>query len=105
MRSKRWWSTCSRTRATAGAHVVDVTVGPGRLEVMDDGEGIPPELLPRIFEPRFSTTTSGSGLGLAIVRRLVEGWGGRIDVESEVGRGTRIVVHLSERIGDSRESP
>ena len=88
---------------TAGAHVVDVTVGPGRLEVMDDGEGIPPELLPRIFEPRFSTTTSGSGLGLAIVRRLVEGWGGRIDVESEVGRGTRIVVHLpgGETRGDS----
>jgi signal transduction histidine kinase len=82
---------------TAGAHIVDVTLGPGRLEVMDDGEGIPPELLPRIFEPRFSTTTSGSGLGLAIVRRLVEGWGARIDVESEVGRGTRIVVHLSER--------
>jgi two-component system, NtrC family, nitrogen regulation sensor histidine kinase NtrY len=79
----------------AGARVVDVTVGPGRLEVLDDGTGIPSDLLPRIFEPRFSTTTSGSGLGLAIVRRLVEGWGGRIDVESEVGSGTRIVVHLS----------
>jgi signal transduction histidine kinase len=89
---------------TAGAHVVDVTVGPGRLEVMDDGDGIPPELLPRIFEPRFSTTTSGSGLGLAIVRRLVEGWGGRIEVESEVGRGTRIVVHLPEG-GRRDESP
>ncbi len=89
---------------TAGAHVVDVTVGPGRLEVMDDGAGIPPELLPRIFEPRFSTTTSGSGLGLAIVRRLVEGWGGRIDVESEVGQGTRIVVHLPEG-GRRDESP
>ena len=60
----------------------------------DDGSGIPAELLPRIFEPRFSTTTSGSGLGLAIVRRVVEGWGGRIEVESEVGRGTRIVVFL-----------
>ncbi len=79
---------------TAGARVVDVTVGPGRLEVTDDGSGIPSELLPRIFEPRFSTTTSGSGLGLAIVRRLVEGWGGRIEVESEAGRGTRIVVSL-----------
>jgi len=79
---------------TAAARVVDVTVGPGRIEVTDDGSGIPGELLPRIFEPRFSTTTSGSGLGLAIVRRLVEGWGGRIEVESEVGRGTRIVVTL-----------
>ena len=56
--------------------------------------GIRPELLPRIFEPRFSTTTSGSGLGLAIVRRLVEGWGGAIEVESEAGRGTTIVVRL-----------
>ena len=53
------------------------------------------DLLPRIFEPRFSTTTSGSGLGLAIVRRLVEGWGGAIEVESEVGRGTRVLVRMA----------
>ena len=78
----------------AGANLVEVSVGPGRLTVADDGQGIPPELLPRVFEPRFSTTTSGSGLGLAIVKRLVEGWGGRIDVVSEVGRGTRIDVHF-----------
>ncbi len=78
----------------AGAHVVEVTVGPGRITVADDGTGISADLLPRIFEPRFSTTTSGSGLGLAIVRRLVEGWGGAIEVSSEVGRGTRIDVHL-----------
>ena len=78
----------------AGARVVDVTVGPARIDVADDGSGIPAELLPRIFEPRFSTTTSGSGLGLAIVRRLVEGWGGRIDVESEMGRGTRVAVMM-----------
>jgi two-component system nitrogen regulation sensor histidine kinase NtrY len=78
----------------AGATVVDVSVGTGRITLEDDGDGIPADLLPRIFEPRFSTTTSGSGLGLAIVRRLVEGWGGRIEVSSEVGRGTRIDVFL-----------
>jgi signal transduction histidine kinase len=78
----------------ASARVVEVTVGPRRIVVSDDGSGIPSELLPRIFEPRFSTTTSGSGLGLAIVRRLVEGWDGRIEVESEVGQGTTVVVHL-----------
>ena len=71
----------------AGARVVDVTVGPGRIEVADDGSGIPAELLPRIFEPRFSTTTSGSGLGLAIVRRLVEGWGGGSRSRASVGAG------------------
>jgi two-component system nitrogen regulation sensor histidine kinase NtrY len=80
----------------AGASVVRVTVGPGFIRVADDGAGIPAELLPRVFEPRFSTTTSGSGLGLAIVRRLVESWGGGIEVESESGRGTVITVQLPD---------
>jgi two-component system nitrogen regulation sensor histidine kinase NtrY len=78
----------------AGARTVEVRVASGSIRVADDGSGIPAELLPRIFEPRFSTTTSGSGLGLAIVRRLVEGWGGQIDVESGRGRGTTVTIHL-----------
>jgi two-component system, NtrC family, nitrogen regulation sensor histidine kinase NtrY len=78
----------------AGATAVDVTVAPGVIRVADDGAGIPADLLPRVFEPRFSTTTSGSGLGLAIVRRLVESWGGRIEVESGPGRGTVVMVQL-----------
>ena len=64
--------------------------------VSDDGVGIPADRLPRIFEPRFSTTTSGSGLGLAIVKRLVEGWGATIDVESEPGAGTRVTIRFRE---------
>jgi signal transduction histidine kinase len=78
----------------AGATRVVVRVGPGEIQVSDDGTGIPEDLLPRIFEPRFSTTTSGSGLGLAIVKRLVEGWSGTIEVESEAGRGTTVTVRL-----------
>ncbi len=78
----------------AGAGHIVVRVLPQRMEVHDDGEGIPEALLPRIFEPRFSTTTSGSGLGLAIVKRLVEGWGGAVQVESEEGRGTVVTVDL-----------
>src|SRR3954471_14520762 len=79
----------------AGARVVEMTVEPGCIRVADDGAGIPDELLPRVFEPRFSTTTSGSGLGLAIVRRLVESWGGWVEVESEAGRGTVVTVRLA----------
>jgi len=59
--------------------------GPGEfatIAVSDDGHGIPDDVLPRIFEPHFSTRTSGSGLGLAISRQLVEGWGGSITVQS-----------------------
>jgi two-component system nitrogen regulation sensor histidine kinase NtrY len=80
---------------TAGAKVVVVDVGPALIRVSDDGAGIPAELLPRVFEPHFSTNTSGSGLGLAIVRRLVESWGGTIDVESESGKGTAVTITLS----------
>jgi two-component system nitrogen regulation sensor histidine kinase NtrY len=76
----------------AGARHLVVKVLPQRIEIHDDGEGISPELLPRIFEPRFSTNTSGSGLGLAIVKRLVEGWGAAVEVESEEGRGTVVTI-------------
>jgi len=64
------------------------------LRVRDDGTGIDPDFLPRIFEPHFSTRSLGTGLGLAIVRRLVESWGGSVSAESGVGKGTvvRIVI-------------
>jgi signal transduction histidine kinase len=76
----------------AGARRIRVTVSRAGLAVEDDGRGIPAELLPRIFEPHFSTTTSGAGLGLPIVKRLVEGWGATIVVRSEVGKGTRVEI-------------
>ena len=65
-----------------------------RIDVADDGHGIPPEVLPRIFEPHFSTRTSGSGLGLAISRQLLEGWGGTIGIEStpQIGAVVRILL-------------
>ena len=70
--------------------------GDGRvlLRVRDDGRGIPEDVLPRVFEPHFSTSTSGSGLGLAISRQLVEGWGGSIVLESEPGQGTVVEIKL-----------
>jgi two-component system nitrogen regulation sensor histidine kinase NtrY len=64
------------------------------ISVCDDGSGIPADILPKIFEPHFSTSTSGSGLGLAISRQLVEGWGGSISVESADGTGAKVVIAL-----------
>ena len=72
------------------------------LQVSDNGSGIPEDVLPRIFEPQFSTRSKGAGLGLAIVQRVVRAWGGSIDVESQVGRGTTVTVTL--RLWDSTES-
>ncbi len=66
----------------AGASKVRLLIGDSLLQVEDDGQGVPADQLGRIFEPSFSTNTSGTGLGLAIVRRLVEGWGGSIEVAS-----------------------
>jgi signal transduction histidine kinase len=68
--------------------VVSAPDGAVRLEVRDNGDGIDPEQLPRIFDPHFSTRSSGTGLGLAIVRRLVESWGGEVGAESEPEEGT-----------------
>ena len=65
-----------------------------QISVTDDGTGIAANVLPRIFEPHFSTRTSGSGLGLAITCRLVESWGGAVTIESEEGKGTCVRVVL-----------
>ena len=64
--------------------------GEVELRVSDNGTGIPDDLLPRIFEPHFSTRSTGAGLGLAIVRRLVESWGGSVHAESAPGQGVTI---------------
>jgi signal transduction histidine kinase len=73
---------------------VSVDGGHVRVDVEDDGHGIAPEVLPRIFEPHFSTRTSGSGLGLAISRQLLEGWGGTIGIESGTGGGAIVRILL-----------
>ncbi|MEX2526425.1 MAG: ATP-binding protein [Gemmatimonadota bacterium] len=65
------------------------------LEVTDEGMGIEPEFLPRIFEPHFSTRGTGSGLGLAIVNQLVESWGGGVEAQSDVSVGTAIRVFMN----------
>jgi len=66
------------------------------FEVRDDGVGIAPELLPRMFEPFLTTKESGHGvgLGLAVSRSIIERHRGKIEVKSEIGKGTTFVVSL-----------
>jgi len=64
------------------------------IAVKDEGKGITPEHLPNIFRPFFTTKGHGTGLGLSLSRRIVEAHGGRIQVRSEVGRGSEFTVTL-----------
>jgi signal transduction histidine kinase len=65
-----------------------------RIEVTDNGRGIPAEQLPHIFRPFFTTKGDGTGLGLSLARRIVEDHHGRIEVVSTVGKGTTFTVIL-----------
>ena len=64
------------------------------FEVIDDGPGIPAELLEKIFTPFFTRRPGGTGLGLALVQRIVQAHHGSISVRSEPGRGTTFRVEL-----------
>jgi two-component system NtrC family sensor kinase len=78
--------------------VVATAAAPGRVEltVEDNGEGIPPENLAKIFHPFFTTKSEGKGvgLGLAVSYGIIEAHGGDIEVKSKVGEGTRFTVSL-----------
>jgi len=67
------------------------------LVVEDSGPGIPVEVMPRLFEPFFTTREpgQGTGLGLAVSLHLAEGMGGRLVAENAPGGGARFSVHLS----------
>jgi two-component system NtrC family sensor kinase len=84
-----------------GALTVSARPAPEGVEisVADTGAGIPPEALPRIFEPFYSTKEQGNGvgLGLAVVYGIVERHRGRIEVDSEVGKGTVFRLFLPRR--------
>jgi two-component system phosphate regulon sensor histidine kinase PhoR len=90
-----------------GRVTISGRIDPARctLEVMDDGPGIPPEDIPRIFERFYrvdkgrSRELGGTGLGLSIVKHIVESHGGTLHVESRLGVGTRFVIRIPRTQG------
>jgi len=87
--------------------------GQARLTVADRGDGIAPEQIPHLTrrfyrtDPGRSRASGGTGLGLAIVKHIVERHRGRLDIESELGQGTRVIVRLPmvEDPAEADESP
>jgi two-component system sensor histidine kinase PilS (NtrC family) len=84
--------------AAAGGGHVAVAVGGGaetaEVAISDDGAGIPREHLSRVFDPFFTTKKRGTGLGLATCHSIVTDHGGTLDVTSNAGGGTRVVMRL-----------
>jgi len=90
----------ARDAMPGGGHV-QVETGPDperagwlRLTVTDSGEGMPPEVLEKIWEPFYTTKSSGSGLGLSVSAKIIREHGGTVDVRSKPGFGTTFTIHL-----------
>lgn len=95
------------------ADLVSESVLPGsycEIVVRDNGHGIPPEVLPRIFDPYFTTKApgSGTGLGMAIIKNVVDEMQGLVQIETEVGQGTSFIIRLprfmAESVEDAKEN-
>jgi signal transduction histidine kinase len=86
---------------TVKAVTCDDAPGEVRIQVIDTGPGIPEKVIPKIFDPFFTTKgtaqkgeAKGTGLGLAICKEIIDAHGGRITVQSEMGKGTTFSVYL-----------
>lgn len=68
-----------------------------RIEIEDSGSGIPSDVLPKIFEPLFTTKQEGTGLGLPSCKNIIEQHNGTIEVKTEIGKGTTFIIKLPIR--------
>jgi signal transduction histidine kinase len=86
----------AQTLGEGGSATVQVRVSgtEASVKIQDDGAGIPPDKLDRVFEAFYSTRAGGTGLGLPISRRIAQAHGGQLRVESDVGKGTVVEITL-----------
>jgi signal transduction histidine kinase len=94
---------------STGEITLTTSVAPGgrvRVDISDNGHGIPENILSKIFDPFFTTKEvgQGTGLGLSIVYKIVQEHGGRIDVKSKVGQGTTFTVVLPIQAASAQAS-
>jgi two-component system sensor histidine kinase HydH len=88
--------------ASARGAVIEIATATTRLDggpavcftIRDEGRGIPPDQLTRVFEPFFTTRPRGTGVGLSVARKVVERHGGRVDIESRPDVGTAVTIVL-----------
>jgi signal transduction histidine kinase len=68
-----------------------------RVEMQDNGPGIPPDRLERVFEAFYTTKSRGTGLGMAIVKRIIDAHGGTVELTSNPGKGLKVTMTLPRR--------
>jgi two-component system NtrC family sensor kinase len=94
-------NACEAMQPKGGRILIESrTLDDGRtveVEIRDTGPGIAPEHLQKIFDPFFTTKERGTGLGLSVVYGIVERHEGRIEIHSEVGKGTRVAIRIPAR--------
>jgi two-component system sensor histidine kinase HydH len=87
---------CLAAMKDGGKLTIELALKTDNLNVIisDNGAGINESDLPKIYDPYFTSKPAGTGLGLAVVQKIMEAHGGRINVESIVGQGTRVSLHF-----------
>jgi signal transduction histidine kinase len=97
-------NACQASANGASIDIQTAIAEPGHVSIVvrDEGSGMTPELMARVFEPFYSTKQDGGGLGLAISRDIILQHGGEIVLQSVVGTGTTATIRLP--LGDSRGS-
>lgn len=74
------------------------------IEIEDNGKGIPPQEINKIFDPFYTTKEEGTGLGLSLAKQIINAHGGEISIESEVNKGTKVKITISGIRGEEKKN-